>query len=866
MARYDLPQYQSMYRDPQSVKINTALRQRYVENFAGADALQGAVDDMTSADFEGDKLEKQKLVDKYNAELNEMSSQGDYESMGMRVANNARDFVQDYKPVQQNKAKYDAYIAELDRLRKAGIDGGGISEFVYKRKIAESKHGYTGLQRDEEGKIDEDSYFSGPGVVKSVDYIKVLDDALTGIKPSAASQVFDIPQHMLRVDPKNGTVQLVQFPKGGKMAYKVETTDGWKEVSADRVYRVVQDVLNDPSVQMSLEQDAHLSTFDMSLEDAKTKVDDEIVKINQNILDITNKEGIYKNYSDEEIEKLLKDKNTYKDEFLKLREDEGDIYLSRSIEKNNITNRALDASYAKHVYRETEIKRLIERDPLDVHGKKQSTTEVPVASTFVAHPPINQLGGTTASNKLEFIKDTQEAINLGIDNLFNKGEINEDDNNLTTLSNGEVIDKETILDEILKIQNNDDYIELAKKYDYGDVDQFKEVANAIIRNTMNKRIVQQKIEEAKTEIFSENYDQDISEEYAGPTHLKEDDFYNVSLNGQDIKNALVAAGVIDGNSSVKDAMDYMLDISGGFQGSTARSANLLLHTFGDNTDAIMEAIFNLSGVDGVYVPTHEKIDPENLENKAVHKTDVKHQGALNYLVVDLVKDYGKKMKEDLKKLNDVFKVQVQTDGMKMNWFGDKENTKAVQQTLQTIFDKMIPPSFTVIHPETHEEIQMKEYIAKILGGSSEYEIDKKNVGMMNVPRADGELMIIVPITMQNGNQVNITMPARNIKSDEINDWTKSAEYKVQQIFNQGRWANLKVLEPIEYFEGVKFDYTDPTDEKVFIMEDHDKDPSTPMKYQEYSKEVGLDKLALVFANAKFADMFLEGKLKRLNNQ
>ena len=33
-----------------------------------------------------------------------------------------------------------------------------------------------------------------------------------------------------------------------------------------------------------------------------------------------------------------------------------------------------------------------------------------------------------------------------------------------------------------------------------------------------------------------------------------------------------------------------------------------------------------------------------------------------------------------------------------------------------------------------------------------------------------------------------------------------------------------------------------------------------------SKKIGLDKLALVFANAKFADMFLEGKLKRLNNQ
>ena len=103
MARYDLPKYESVYRDPQSVAINTVLRERYVSNFAGSDALQGAVDDMTSADFEGDKLEKENLVTQYNTELDEMSRQGDYERMGMRVASNARSFIQDYKPVQKNK-------------------------------------------------------------------------------------------------------------------------------------------------------------------------------------------------------------------------------------------------------------------------------------------------------------------------------------------------------------------------------------------------------------------------------------------------------------------------------------------------------------------------------------------------------------------------------------------------------------------------------------------------------------------------------------------------------------------------------------------------------------------------------------------
>ena len=58
MARYDLPQYESVYKDPQSVKINEVLRDRYVQNFAGADALQGTVDDMVSADRRGEITEE----------------------------------------------------------------------------------------------------------------------------------------------------------------------------------------------------------------------------------------------------------------------------------------------------------------------------------------------------------------------------------------------------------------------------------------------------------------------------------------------------------------------------------------------------------------------------------------------------------------------------------------------------------------------------------------------------------------------------------------------------------------------------------------------------------------------------------------
>ena len=122
MARWDLPQYQSVYRDLGSVKINEELRKRYVENFAASDQLAGAVGDMDSLDFEGDQTRKEELTDKYNSELDLMSTQGNYENMGRKVATLARGFVNDYKPLKTNQANYNAYIKSLDEARALGVE------------------------------------------------------------------------------------------------------------------------------------------------------------------------------------------------------------------------------------------------------------------------------------------------------------------------------------------------------------------------------------------------------------------------------------------------------------------------------------------------------------------------------------------------------------------------------------------------------------------------------------------------------------------------------------------------------------------------------------------------------------------------
>ena len=86
---YQLKKYQSTYVDPQSVKINELLRQRFADSFSADDMLAGAVDQMQAANFEGDQALKMELENTTRQELEGRSARGDYETMGMNVARSA---------------------------------------------------------------------------------------------------------------------------------------------------------------------------------------------------------------------------------------------------------------------------------------------------------------------------------------------------------------------------------------------------------------------------------------------------------------------------------------------------------------------------------------------------------------------------------------------------------------------------------------------------------------------------------------------------------------------------------------------------------------------------------------------------------
>ena len=247
MARYDLPQYQSVYRDPQSVAINKELRDRYTNAFLSDDELTAAVDGMNAADFEGDQELKNQLSTEYNAKLAERARRGDYETMGTSIMRDARNFTQGYNPIKQNYDKVAAYQTEL----KKRLNEGNISEEQYSHAMGLSTQGYNGLQKREDGTIDDGSFFSGTRMVNYQDISAMIDE------------------RMEAVEAAEGGKTIRRLGQGPDAMYERQVGNKWEIISQDRVDAVVADVLSDPNVQAYLNQVGDMRSYNVADEDIK---------------------------------------------------------------------------------------------------------------------------------------------------------------------------------------------------------------------------------------------------------------------------------------------------------------------------------------------------------------------------------------------------------------------------------------------------------------------------------------------------------------------------------------------------------------------------------------------------------------------
>ena len=250
MARYNLPQYQSVYRDPGSIQVNTMLRDRFANAMVADDALTASVDGMQSADYDGDNQLKNELAEEYNAKLEERARRGDYETAGMSITKDSRGFIQGYTPIKKNFDRVQAYQAE----QKKKLEDGIIDEQTYGATMGISNKDYTGLQKNDDGTINDDSYFSGYRTVKNVDIATEVDEAMEGYKA------------------REGGSEIQLVGQGAGQQYMIKKGSEWSVVPPEDVDAIFNNILSRPDVQASLRQKGDVGTYQLTDEQISTSI------------------------------------------------------------------------------------------------------------------------------------------------------------------------------------------------------------------------------------------------------------------------------------------------------------------------------------------------------------------------------------------------------------------------------------------------------------------------------------------------------------------------------------------------------------------------------------------------------------------
>ena len=243
MQRYTLGDYKSVYRDPGSVPINTQLRQQFAQAFAADDALAAATDQMQAADFAGDQELKKQIEERTRKELESRAALGNYESMGMDITKSARAFQKDYQPLTQNLAKVKAYQEKIEKDYRDGF----IDINTRNAKLAMSTKDYQGLQVNEQGVVDEDSFFRGSQYVEDVDISADFDKRMEGYIAE-------------KYNKSRGGYEKIELDDGA-VEYHVQTEQGLEIIDPEKVSRMFKDMIAGPKYQAAIAQQAEVGTY-----------------------------------------------------------------------------------------------------------------------------------------------------------------------------------------------------------------------------------------------------------------------------------------------------------------------------------------------------------------------------------------------------------------------------------------------------------------------------------------------------------------------------------------------------------------------------------------------------------------------------
>lgn len=257
---YKFNPYRSVYRDPQSVKINEILRKRYVDAFAADTLLQNQLSDMlVSAEFAGDVEKAAGLRQTLDARSREYANRGDYETLGTNIARDAGEFLQGYNPLKRN---YEAREADKTNARATlnPDDYAKWETWSLTNKDAEGNYvPYSGIEYDENGYVLPSSTYQPKDIPKEYDFNAAIIreiNALPQIKQGGHT-VSSFEYKEIDLMQPDGSVIKQKVPimrnSRGSVIEGLDEND---------VYLAVQQAVNAPEAQAYLNFKGSINTFD----------------------------------------------------------------------------------------------------------------------------------------------------------------------------------------------------------------------------------------------------------------------------------------------------------------------------------------------------------------------------------------------------------------------------------------------------------------------------------------------------------------------------------------------------------------------------------------------------------------------------
>ena len=854
MAKYELPEFQSVYRDTGAVQVNQLKRQEYLANMQADNALSTSVMNMDALAKDQDKLED--IAEKYNNNINQRSQRKDYENLGMSISKDAMSFVKDYSPIKRQVDIRAGYKTSLDEAVKAKR----INQNTANLLLSESDYKYKGVEMTPTGTVNRDSFYKGSGFVNDVDVMALMQDEMKDYAVRTGEvEGFQLANENFEV--------IKEETKDRGVVYKYETTKGFKEIAPDAVAMIANKVLTRPEVIASMEQEARLGTF-TSGEIAPGQVKSEAVngieeniKLSKKKLNQAKKELLDKDLTADAKQTLekkivnLQKSIDFENDYLKSGKDPAEYY--KAIKFNEIAAAHADYFISKYSYRNEELKQDIKKFDAG-EDKNEFNKHVPDTIIYLDAPEDleNTVSGGTTLESIIQTKSDNQAILTSIEEEFasSPGIVNtltniSNENEILQLSktlkdnNGSLLDINAVRNKVAQAKRAQDNIRLLERRQrealasvFGDM----VLPNGEIDQTKYTAYINNRYNNEMQNPAKGRYTQS-TEEASGPTA----DLYDgaavlETLSYRDIRDAAIEAGLVPEGSDTKTVLDLLRD------------------------SEVVEGVPN--PLDDDQKPTEIPSIANALIDKLVKTGEGETPLWAAQDFINVVKqNYGKYELDNDKEVQS----HLDNNEIKMLYalstnYGDQ--TAVTATGINKIIKGGLVDNTVVYAKGNSEPIKFHEWAAEndLLTTDKQgdikkllkegFEIDTEKSGLITVANQSGEAMIAVGIKIKKTGQTKMVyMPAGQVDvfykgKSPMREYINSTAFKLERLFNTGGSYNVQSDTPnLPGGLQVRFNYANS--ERPIEITYGDGDQAQTVTYD---KETGLNLI-----ESKLAEFNLE---------